>query len=406
VRAGNQDRDRVNFGQFLWLRRQRVLLRGGRPVRLGSRAKEILGLLLESPGELVRTETLRDQVWPGTVVVEVAVRVHMAALRKIIKQEPGCSIDNIHGIGYRFTRPSARAPAGGLIGREGLLASIGRQVMQHRLLTLVGPGGSGKSALARAITAPPELEPEAPLVMDDCDHHLPAARATIEGLLEKSPRLRILATSREPLGLPGEYVMRIPGLELPSPAAQQSAALALSFPAVRLFVTRAAASADGFELTDANVAAVARICTELDGLPLALELAAARVPELGLSGLALPAGMLLDLLTRGRRTAAPCHRTLRGMLSRSYDILEQQQQLALRRLAAFPGSFDRTEAAAAIVDAQLPESKVDQVLERLTAASILESDTSTTPVRYYLLKTYRAYALADARAHFNEIQSP
>jgi predicted ATPase len=321
---------------------------------------------------LIRTETIREKVWPGTVVVDVAVRVHMAALRKVIHQEPGCSIENVHGIGYRFTRRAASvcAPVGDLIGREVLLRTIGRKVMQQRLLTLVGPGGSGKSALARAI------ERDGVLVMDDCDRQLAAARASAEQALQQKPHLHILATSREPLRIPGEHVVRVSGLELPA--------------AVELFIARAAASADGFELTDANAAAVTRICRELDGLPLALELAAARVPDLGLAVLAVPAGALLDLLTRGRRTATPCHRTLRGMLDRSYDALEQQEQLAFRRLAVLPGSFDRSEAASAVVDQELPESRLDQVLERLTAASVLEADGG----RYHFLKTYRAYALS------------
>ncbi len=441
------------FGRLQWLRRQRVLLKEGRPVRLGSRGREILALLLEKPGALVTTKTIKTQVWHGTIVEEVALRVHIAGLRRILRDGATCHIKNVHGIGYRFIAPSAEildstervwvGPASELIGRSKLIAMVQQRIMHSPLLTLVGPGGIGKSAAARAVAselrkasmvdvefvdvggitstlesnsliagvlgksvgrnkAPASdsdagAEREYLLVLDNCDQHLEIAARCIGRILSRVPRFHILATSRGALRVKNECVLRLSSLELPMQTQQLSAAEALQFPAIQLFVTRAAACGDGFELTDANATVVARICARLDGVPLALELAAARVHELGLAGLSVSEELLLDLLNRGRRTAAPSHRTLRGMLDCAYRGLPLQLQLALRRLSVFTTEFDRSAAAAVLVDEQLPANRLDHVLVHLAAASAVEARVKTGGLVYRLSNIQRAYALSELR---------
>jgi predicted ATPase len=411
-------------------------------VPLGSRAREILALLLESPGELVTTEAILARVWPGTFVADVAVRVHVAGLRKILREGAGCQIENVRGRGYRLILPSSpvstaseASPLYGvcdLIGRSGFIATVQQRMMQERLLTLAGPGGVGKSAVALAAacelrklgvvdvrvvdvaTARGTLDSDATvaaaledaagstelpgargrsclLVMDNCDYQGLAATMLIERALTRAPQLRILATSRQILRLGAERVLRLPPLDFPQSKGALSAAEAREFPAIDLFATRAAASGDHFELTEANASTVARICSQLDGLPLAIEFAAMSVHELGLAGLLVDGELLLDLLTRGRRTAIPSHRTLRAMLDFSYRSLSSQAQLALRRLSVFPAQFSRAQAAAVIVDEQLSGAEVDSVLEQLIAASFLEAPADKGS--YRLLNIHRAYAL-------------
>jgi predicted ATPase len=439
VSGGHTFPDCFSFGRLHWLRRQRVLLRAGRPVRLGSRAREILALLLENPGAVVKKETIMTRVWSGRIVEDVAVRVHVTGLRRTLGEGESCHIQNIRGIGYRFVAASAADldSAGetmavrttDLIGREKFIAEVHQRTMQQRLLTLVGPAGAGKSAVARAVadslrelqsadirvvdvstitnsldfdsTLARNLrrngERECVLVIDNCDERQGAVARWTEQTLTRDPRARILATSREALGANFENVLHLPPLELPSRIAQLSAAEALESPAVRLFVMRASASDDTFELTNTNAATVARLCTQLDGLPLTLELAAIRVHEVGLAALADSRELLLDLLVRGQRTAAPRQRTLRAMLDTSYDSLSPLQQLALRRLAVFSTGFDKSCATKVLVDRHIQAADMEDILARLTAASVLQAKAKFASVKYRLLNTQRTYALSKLR---------
>lgn len=446
--------DCFSFGSWRWLRHERVLLRSGSPVRLGSRAREILALLLEEPGALVTNERIASQVWPGTFVVEVALRVHIAHLRRFLREGRTCYIQNVRGVGYQFAAPApgprvlpdslARSRETDLVGRSSAIAAARDLVTQRRFVTLTGAAGVGKSvvaaaaasglpestgievkvvdlleitgaaAVSRAIGAALEMELSPPgaasvngapqdrreclLVLDNCDHQLEATARCVERALEVAPRLRLLMTCRKPLGVRDEQVLRLHPLEFPTRRIQLSAAEAARFAAVELFVRRACASADDFELTDANAATVAGICARLDGLPLAIELAALRVHELGLAGLAVPAELLIDLLTRGQRTSPPHHRTLRGLLDRSYGCLSPEEQLALRCMAVFSGAFTIEQAAAVIPDGVLEPGRVRDVVMSLRAASLIEVHADGVSMSYRLCNIQRAYARSRLRA--------
>ena len=175
------------------------------------------------------------------------------------------------------------------------------------------------------------------IVLDCCEHVADSATALAEAVLRAAPRVWILTTSREPLRAEGEWVLRFASLDVPSGTAPLSADEALSYSAVQLFSERAAAAIDGFALSDTDVPNVLKICRGLDGMPLALELAAVQVDALGIHGLAQGLPHRFDLLTRGRRTALARQQTLRATMDWSYDFLPEVEKVVLRRLAVFRG---------------------------------------------------------------------
>jgi predicted ATPase/DNA-binding winged helix-turn-helix (wHTH) protein len=455
----------IAFGPFRLLPSQHLLLEADRPVLLGSRALDILLALVERPGELVGKAELIARVWPTTFVDETNLRVHMTALRKALRdgQDGNRYVVTIPGRGYRFVAPvaaaappaappaaeAAAAEAGGLppplthpIGRAGVIAALAAQVPQRRFVTLVGPGGIGKTTVALAVAR--ELAPScrdgvgfvdlAPigdpslvaralaaalglavasedplpavlaflrrkrmlLVLDSCEHVIEAAAATAEDIFTAAPEMLILATSREPLRAVGERVHRLAPLEGPFAAAGLTAAAALEFPSVQLFVERAAAGLDDFQLTDADAPLVADICRRLDGIALAIELAAGRVAAFGLRDLANRLDDRFRLLMSGRRTALPRHQTLAATLDWSYQLLPDAGRLLLRHLAVFAGAFT-LEAAIAVAADLGPPQVVDQLAD-LVAKSLVGADLRSERALYRLLDTTRLYALEKLRA--------
>jgi predicted ATPase/DNA-binding winged helix-turn-helix (wHTH) protein len=447
----------VAFGPFVLNPTQRVLLRGDRPVRLGSRAREILICLVERAGTVVSKNDLIRRVWPETVVEEGTLRVHIASLRKILGEDRDRVryVENVTGHGYRFVatvtrhgnttpsppptaEPATPTPMTRLIGRKDLVSTIADQLRQRRLMTIVGPGGMGKTTVACAtadftrnayphgvcfvdlgsvpsprlifgrLAAALGLTTVAAdplpyimqflhahrmlIVLDNCEHVIDAAALLAEKLLSGSTAVRILATSREPLRVKDESVLRLDPLELPPPGAQTTATDALRYPAVQLFAERAAACLHHFQLTDADIPTVVEICRKLDGLPLAIELAAARVDVFGIRGLAACLNDRLGFLTRGPRTAIPRHRTLRATLDWSYELLPEVEQTALRRLSVFAGRFADVSAAAIICDAGTDSTGVLNILTDLAAKSLITVKTCGDQVWYQLLNTSRAYA--------------
>jgi predicted ATPase/DNA-binding winged helix-turn-helix (wHTH) protein len=453
----------IAFGPFRLYPEQRVLSRADVPLRLGSRAREILLLLVERAGEIVTKSELIARVWPNTIVEEGTLRVHIAALRKALGDgQAGMRyVENVTGHGYRFvapltrvdeapSAPVAQAPGADhshnipialtrMVGRAPVVATLASRLPHERFVTIVGPGGIGKTTVALAtadhlhnlyphgvgfvdlasITDPlltpgtvasalglttvsQDLLPsiieflkhkQMLIVLDNCEHVVEAAALLAEQLLAGAPRVHLIATSRESLCARGECVLRLAPLELPPPAAALTAAEALSFPAIQLFAERAMASLHTFELTDADVPTVTNICRRLDGLPLAIELAAARVDLFGIRGLATRLDDRLRLLTRGRRTAVPRHQTLRATLDWSYEILPRAEQIALRRLAVFAGAFDTRSGRAVIADDEVHAADVLDVLANLAAKSLLAVHPAGEQVLYRLLDTSRAYAL-------------
>jgi predicted ATPase/DNA-binding winged helix-turn-helix (wHTH) protein len=453
----------IAFGPFRLYPEQRVLLRADIPLPLGSRAREILLLLVERAGEIVKKSELMARVWPDTIVEEGSLRVHIAALRKALGDgQAGVRyVENVTGHGYRFIAPlthvdeappafvaQARGPEHShnipipltrMIGRAPVVATLASRLPHRRFVTIVGPGGIGKTTVAMA--AADHLQDSYPhgicfvdlasiadpllisgtvasalglttvsqdplpsiieflklkqmlIVLDNCEHVIEAAAHLAEKLLAGAPSVHLIATSRESLRARSEWVLRLAPLELPQPGAVLTAAEALGFSAIQLFVERTMASLSTFELTDADVPIVADICRRLDGLPLAIELAAARVDLFGTRGLAARLEDRLRLLTRGRRTAVPRHQTLRAMLDWSYEILPRVEQVTLRRLAVFAGAFDTRSATAVIADDEVHAADVLDVLTNLATKSLLVVHVAGEQIFYRLFDTSRAYAL-------------
>lgn len=322
------------------------------------------------------------------------------------------------------------------IGREKPLEEIRRRLGRGRLLTLIGPGGTGKTRLAlqaaaglgdrfpdgvwlvelTALTAgvlvPQAVgrvldvseEPGQPmpemlvaalhdrqllLVLDNCEHLADACATLAETLLRACPGLHLLATSREPLGIAGEMLLRVPPLALPTAGGRAPLADLLQYEAVRLFVDRAQAVQDDFAVTPATAAAVVAICTRLDGIPLALELAAARVGGLSVEGIAARLDDRFRLLTSGSRTAPRRQQTLRAAIDWSYDLLPPAERHLLAGLAVFAGGWTLEAAEAVTGDAQVAD--IDLLL-RLVRKSLVGAEEQAGQTRYRLLETIRQYA--------------
>jgi predicted ATPase/DNA-binding winged helix-turn-helix (wHTH) protein len=448
-----------SFGPFRLFPRQRLLVQGDSPVPLGSRAFDLLVALVERAGESLDKDALTARAWSGITVDESNLRAQMTALRRVLAEGgTGQSyVVTVPGRGYRFiaavaqsSLDAAEAPATPRvlslparltrpIGRADVLAMISNRLQRGRFITIIGPGGIGKttvalavaeglmgsykdgvrfvdlapigdsslvpSALASVLGVPIRSENPYPalvaflrdkqmlLLLDNCEHVIEAAAVLAEELLKGAPRIHILATSREPLRAEDERVQRLAPLETPPISPGLGAAEALTYPAVQLFVERAAAGADGYELTDADALVVAQICRRLDGIALAIELAAGRVGAFGVGGVATRLDDRFQLLTRGRRTALPRHQTLRAAFDWSYDLLSEMERRIMRRLGIFAGHFTMAAAAAVLADGALGPGEVDDGVANLVEKSLVVADVGGATVTYRLTDTARAYAL-------------
>lgn len=469
----------LGFGPFTLLPGQRLLLEDGLPVRLGSRAFDLLTTLVEQAGAVISNAELIARVWPNVVVEPGALRVHLAGLRKVLGdgREGQRYIVNVPLQGYCFVAPIARVSAsdvkgqlprgdaaalapgpalvGGvacdtpigvplpaqvarLIGREEVVGDLLRELPLRRCITLVGPAGMGKTTVALAAArqiapafghqavfinlaplndtrlvidtvnsalgvgapAPDPLrgllaylrERRLVIVLDNCEHVIAAAAEIAEALLTGAPGVHLLATSREPLRIQGEWVQRLNALQVPPMLERLSVQDLMRYSAVELFVERVRAGLDRFELGEAELQPVVEICRSLDGIPLALELAAAGVELLGVRGVAAHLGNRLALLSRGRRTALPRHQTLRAALDWGYALLSSEEQVLLRVLSIFRGRFTRESALDVMRDCGVAD--VDDLLYDLVSKSLLASDVSGEVVQYWLLETTREYAAA------------
>jgi len=329
-------------------------------------------------------------------------------------------------------------PASALIGRDDELCEVVSLAVRYRLVTLTGPGGIGKSRLALAVArellgefsdgvwlvelAPlsdPGLVPSTVaaaagtevgggaasverladalagkqllLVLDNCEHVIAAAADLAEAFLRAGPGVRIIATSRESLRAEGEQVYPLQPLSVPPEAAEDDDD-APRYGAVRLFLDRLSAAAPGFALNRSSAAAISEICRRLDGIPLAIELAAARAAALGIEELASRLDDRFHLLTGGRRTAPPRHQTLRATLHWSHEFLPESERKILRRLAIFAGTFSLTAARAVVASADVTPSDVVEGIANLAAKSLVSTSFGSAGTRYLLLNTTRAYA--------------
>ena len=368
--ASNGERS-FAFGSLRLFPSQRLLLDGDKPVRLGSRALDILAVLAEHAGRVVSKEELIARVWPNVFVEESNLKLQVSALRRALGDGQGGAryIVTVPGRGYEFVAPVRRTAeppkppptavteAGRhnlpvavtrMIGRDETVAALVSRLSRERLVTIVGPGGIGKTTVALAVgealvpayehgvwlidLAPlgdPDLVPSAVataigaeirghdataeliaklndkrmlLLLDNCERVIDPAARLATALVRGAAGISILATSREPLRVAGEREFRLGPLSSPTSSAVVTAAETLAVPAVQLFVERASAIVEDFALTDANAPLVVDICRKLDGLPLAIEFAAARIDVLGIRGLAAHLGNSLQFLGTRRRT--------------------------------------------------------------------------------------------------------
>jgi predicted ATPase/class 3 adenylate cyclase len=325
------------------------------------------------------------------------------------------------------------------IGREKEMAEVKRLLSTAYLVTLTGSGGAGKTRLALQVAAEmvddypdgvwlaefapiadPALVPktvasalnvpEQPgramtetlvdalrpkallLVLDNCEHLLAACRGLIAALLSTCPEVRILATSREGLGVPGEALWRVPSLSLPEDIFHLPPPEGLVlYDAVRLFVDRAVAAAQGFTVTSENAPAVALVCQRLDGIPLAIELAAARVKVLAVEQIAARLDDRFRLLTGGSPTLLPRQQTLRATLDWSYGLLSDQERTLLRRLSVFAGGWTLDAAEAVCAGGGIEASDILDLLTQLVDKSLVVAETQRGEARYRLLETVRQY---------------
>jgi predicted ATPase len=422
-------------------------------------------MLAQAGGDLVTKDRLIKHVWPNVIVEENTLLVHISAIRKALGADRGL-LKTISGRGYcllgAWTRRESPEPAeprgaerkaspslrpfvtnapwatSSLIGRHAAVRELRDFLSAHRIVTLTGTGGIGKTKLALAVSQAifptlagdlvlVELAPlsnvklvasavasalglkfereaisahavaraigdrKMLLVLDNCEHVIGGAAEVAETIVRGCARVSVLATSREALGVEGERVYRVPPLKVPAEH-ENDLEVALEHSAAQLLVARMKELASGFAPQQGDLSAIKAICRRLDGIPLAIEFAAARAVTLGLLEVSLHLDSLFSFLTGGRRTALPRHQTLRAALDWSHDLLPDSERRVLRRLAVFSGGFTAEALFAAMGDGRQGELATLDSISSLVAKSLVMLDESAPGGRWRLLDTIRAYA--------------
>ena len=450
------------FGPFRLSARRRTLAGPGGPVSLPSRAFDVLAVLIEGrDGPLGKDELIR-RVWGEIFVEENNLHVQIAAIRRALGPEHPYIL-TIPARGYRFVAdvvevaadpapPPEREPMGNLplqltplVGRDQEVDAVLTLFDSARLVTLVGPGGVGKSKLALAIAerlaerhqggawlvelgalAEPALTASAVaaclnveevqdlplsqnllaylrprdllLVIDGCEHLLSAVAGLIGETARHCPRVRFLCTSQAPLGVEGEHVLRIAPFEVGEALDVADTAAALRCDAIRLFAARAGAGDGRFAVTAAMLPAVIEICRNLEGIPLAIELAAARVPLLGLEPVRQRIANRLALLGDDRRDTPHRHRTLRATIEWSHALLTDSARQILRRLSIFAGGFTLEAAQQVAVGAGVGDADVVRGVSDLVQRSMLSTGPDLIRPRHRMLEVMRSFAVETLEA--------
>src|SRR5258706_4748213 len=439
------------FGHFEVQPDERRLLAGGQLVHLGAHAFDLLVALVERSGHLVTKDDLLGRVWGRVIVEENTLQSHISALRKVLGRE---AITTVSGRGYRFalevTRFSATATAAtpnhnlphvlaSFIGREKEIAELSQLLGNARLLTLTGAGGCGKTRLAivlakQQVHAYPDgawlvelaaiteaaLLPQAGatvpgikeragarlldtlaeylasrallLVLDNAEHLIEACAQVSESLLQRCPRLVILVTSRERLGITGEQTYRVPSLSVPDEESDTTPESIAAYESARLFIERARLQQPQFAITARNAGAIASICRRLDGIALAIELAAPGVRTHTIEELCHRLDKRFELLAEGSRTALPRHRTLRSLIDWSYELLRDDEKTMLQRVSVFAGGWSLDAAEEVCANDVVGKNEVRGLLSSLVDKSLVVPEQEDAQTRYRLLETVRQYA--------------
>lgn len=464
--ADDELRGNLRFGPFELSSRERALRRDGVVLPLGSRALEILIYLAERPGEVIAKQELIDHVWPDVTVEEGSIRVQVAAIRKALGdgQFGNRYIANIKGRGYSFvgtvvalggvtesrsakSRHQGRLPVRPItmIGRETFVREVSDKLRDDRFITLLGPGGIGKTTIALAVgravaagfggeiyfvdleslTDPnhvaaavatslglalkskdPGLElvdllrsRKLLVILDSCEHVIEAVAALAEQLFQQTKEIHVLTTSRELLKVEGEHCCRVLPLDFPPDGSEQTADAVLRYPAVQLFVRRVATRAGSVVLTDREAPFLAEMCRKLDGIPLAIELAAGQAAALGVKNTVDLLVSRLELLKLSHRTAVARHRTLKATMDWSYDLLSDAERIVFRRIAPFVGHFTLDGARSVAGEPGVGAEEIFDAVAGLVEKSLIATRIDAAQAQYRLPNTTRAYALAKLEEH-------
>ncbi len=453
---------KLRFGPFELSIGERVLRRDGRVLPLGDRALDILTYLADRPGEVIAKQELMDHVWSDVTVEEGSLRVHVAAIRKALGdgQFGNRYIANIKGRGYSFVGSvvslsagtesrNAKFPHQGrllarpimMVGRETVVSEVSDKLRNERFVTLLGPGGIGKTTIALAVgraaaeefggkvhfvdleslTDPrhvagavatslgfalkskdPGLElvdlvrsRKLLIILDSCEHVIETVALLAEQLYQETEQVYLLTTSRELLKVGGEHCCRVLPLDFPLDSSEQTANAVLRYPSVQLLARRVAARAGSFVLTDEEAPFVAEMCRKLDGMPLAIELAAGQVAAIGLKNTVAR----LELLKLAHRSAVARHRTLKATLDWSYNLLSDGERIVLRRIAPFVGQFTLEGARYVAGELGADTGEIFDAIAGLVEKSLIATRIDETQAQYRLLDTTRAYALEKLEEH-------
>lgn len=442
-----------SFGEFELDVSRRSLTRNASKVKIGARAFDILACLVSNAGQIVTKDEIIRTVWPATHVDEVALRVHLVALRKAIDDgTPNRCIESVAGRGYQFLKPVTRVVQSNvtvnsapewkrslpvsserLIGRDFFVAQAADLMRSVRLLTITGPGGIGKTSVALEVARRDGVHRDdvifldltafssgsqisaflasrlglsvysgdplpgviqalgtshTLIIFDNCEHLIDDCAILVERLLGSSSNVAVLATSREALRIRSEHVRLLQGLSTPEEG--ESVNDPAAFGAVELFLERYhSASGQSVSMSSENLELIARIVTRLDGIPLAIELAAARAGSLGIKAVLDALSDPIRLLRRGRRTAPQRQQTLLATLEWSFSLLSAQEKQLLERLSVFAGSFS-AKAAGALLSGSLSSQDLEDALAGLCSKCLITVSKQNRSLR--LLEVTRAFA--------------
>lgn len=430
------------LGRYAIDRERRCLVNGHDVISLGGRAFDVLVALLDAKGAIVTKDALIERVWEGRFVNENAIEAQIHALRRSLGSDRNL-IKTVAGRGYclvdveapRLPPPTNLRPdLSSSVARDDLQAEIRASLKQHRLVTLIGPGGIGKTRLSRhagsavldqfpdgvwmvelapvdsdrfictAIAGVLDINLSDPgdlgslvqalsgqtclLLLDNCEHLLDAVAAIAFEVLSGCPGVRILATSREALQIDGERIIRIPALGLPREGAQIQDCLSSS--AVQLFVQRFVAGSGSLEL-QRDLPSLVEICRHVDGIPLAIEMAAAAARTLGVKQVLHELGTSLSILGVARRAAEPRQQTMEATIEWSYRLLAASEQRVFRSLGILSGAF--AAEAVAVVTA-MPRATLVNILSSLASKSLLTVVSTEQGALFHQLEPMRQYARA------------